>query len=134
MTRAPRWLSAAAILAIHERLIAEHGGAAGLRDARLLESALASPPNHLAYAGADIFLLAAAYASALTRNHPFHDGNKRVALTAAGVFLEMNGYRLTAPEADAAGAARALAERAMDEATFADWLRRSSAKVVRRKR
>lgn len=133
MKRPPRWLSAAAILAIHERLIAEHGGAAGLRDERLLESALASPLNHLAYADADLFGLAAAYASALTRNHPFHDGNKRVALTAAGVFLEMNGYRLIASELDAAGATRALVERAMDEAAFAEWLRRSSVKA-RRKR
>ena len=133
MKRAPRWLSAAAVLAIHERLIAEHGGAAGLRDERLLESALASPLNHLAYADADLFGLAAAYASALTRNHPFHDGNKRVALTAAGVFLEMNGYRLIASELDAAGATRALVERAMDEAAFAEWLRRSSVKA-RRKR
>ena len=133
MKRSPRWISIAAILAIHERLIAEHGGAAGIRDLRLLESALASPLNHEAYAGADTFRLAAAYASALTRNHPSHDGNKRVALTAAGVFLELNGYRLAASELDAAGAARALAERAMDEVAFADWLRRSSRKL-RRKR
>lgn len=134
MKREPKWLSAAAILAIHERLIAEHGGATGLRDERLLESALASPLNHLAYADADIFGLAAADATALTRNHPFHDGNKRVALTAAGVFLEMNGYRLSASELDAAGAARALAAREIDESAFADWLRRSSGKVRWRKR
>ena len=133
MNRPPRWISLAAILAIHERLIAEHGGAAGLRDLHLLESALASPRNHETHADADTFRLAAAYASALTRNHPFHDGNKRVALTAAGVFLELNGYRLAASELDAAGAARALAERAMDEVAFADWLRRSSRKI-RRKR
>jgi death on curing protein len=129
--RTPRWLSVAAILAIHERLIVEHGGAAGLRDLALLESALASPLNQRAYARANAFRLAAAYASALTRNHPFDDGNKRVALTAAGVFLELNGYRLTATEEDAAGATRALAERAMDEAAFADWLRRSSVKIRR---
>jgi len=122
----------AAVLAIHERLIAEHGGAAGLRDEHLLESALASPLNHLVYAKADMFGLAAAYAFALTRNHPFHDGNKRVALTAAGVFLEMNGYRMNASELDAAGATRALAERAMDEVEFAEWLRRSSVKTRRK--
>ncbi|MEK7349187.1 MAG: type II toxin-antitoxin system death-on-curing family toxin [Candidatus Eisenbacteria bacterium] len=133
MKRAPRWLSTAAILALHERLIAEHGGAASLRDERLLESALASPLHHLAYADADLFGLAAAYASALTRNHPFHDGTKRIALTAAGVFLELNGYRLIASELEAAGATRALAERAMDEAAFAEWLRRSSVKARRRR-
>ncbi len=133
MKQPPRWLSVAAVLAIHELLIVEHGGAAGLRDETLLESALASPLNHLVYADADLFALAAAYAFALTRNHPFHDGNKRVALAAAGVFLEMNGYRLQASESDAAGATRALAERALDEVGFADWLRRSTRKI-RRKR
>mgnify|MGYP001574855006 CR=1 FL=1 len=98
MKRAPRWLSAAAVLAIHERLIAEHGGAAGLRDERLLESALASPLNHLAYADADLFGLAAAYASALTRNHPFHDGNKRVAAAATIMFVYLNDRDLACTE------------------------------------
>jgi len=123
--RTPRWLSKAAVLAIHERLIAEHGGVAGIRDEGLLEG-LASPRNRFAYEGGDAFRLAAAYASAISRDHPFHDGNKRVALTAAGVFLALNGHRLTATESEAATATTALAGRELDEAGFAAWLRRSS--------
>lgn len=124
MRRQPRWVPKAAVLAIHERLIAEHGGMAGIRDEGLLESALANPRNRHAYEGGDHFSLAAAYASAISRNHPFHDGNKRVALTVAGVFLALNGHRLRAEESEAAAAATALAGGELDEATFAEWLRR----------
>ena len=92
----PRWVSKQAVLAIHERLLAEHGGAPGLLDEGLLDAALASPRNHFAYERADIPRLAAAYAYALTQNHPFADGNKRIALTVAGVFMELNGLRLEA--------------------------------------
>ena len=125
MKKDPRWLSKAALLAVHERLLAEHGGAAGLRDEGLLDAALASPRNHLAYARADILRLAAADAHALTRNHPFIDGNKRVALTVAGVFLELNGFRLVAPEHEAVTATVALASGELDESGFAEWLRAS---------
>jgi death-on-curing protein len=118
-------------LAIHERLLAEHGGAPGLRDEGMLDAALASPVNHFAYERADILRLAAAYAHALTRNHPFADGNKRVALTVAGVFMELNGFRLEVSEQDAAQATRALSARKMDEAGFADWLRTCSSKLPR---
>jgi len=124
--RAPRWVSKSAVLAIHERLLAEHGGAAGLRDEGLLESALAHPKNHAAYGRADIARLAAARAAALIRNHPFVDGNKCVALTVAGVFMEINGLRLAAPERDAERATWALAARELDERQFASWLRSSS--------
>lgn len=110
-------------------LLAEHGGASGIRDEGLLDSALSSPRNLLAYEAADIFRLAAAYAHALTRNHPFQDGNKRIALTVAGVFLELNGYRLEGPEADAVAATLALSTRELDEEGFAAWLRGSSVKV-----
>ena len=95
----------------------------------LLDAALASPKNHFAYQHADILRLAAAYAYALTQNHPFTDGNKRVALTVAGVFMELNGFRLEASEHDAADATRALSSREIDEVEFANWLRTCSSQL-----
>jgi death-on-curing protein len=133
VSKEPRWLSKAAVLAIHERLLAEHGGAAGILDEGSLEAALAAPRNRFLYEQADVFRLAAAYAHAFTRNHPFSDGNKRVALTAAAVFLELNGYLLGASERDAATAIGALVERKMDEAGLAVWLRASCARVPRKR-
>jgi death-on-curing protein len=128
-------MSKQAAFAIHERLLAEHGGAPGLLDERLLDAALASPKNHFAYQHAGILRLAAAHAYALTQNHPFADGNKRVALTVAAVFMELNGFRLEASEQDAANATRALSSREIDEIEFADWLRTCSSqpRVARRR-
>lgn len=125
MKREPKWLTTAVVLAIHESLLAEHGGAGGLRDLGLLEAALASPRHHFAYDRTEVFVLAAAYAHALIRDHPFHDGNKRVALTSAGVFLELNGHRLAASEADAVRATMALADRKLDLEGYAAWLEAS---------
>ena len=122
----PFWLSKVAILAIHGRLLAEHGGASGLRDESLLESALAAPLNHFEYDQADVFVLASTYAYALTSNHPFVDGNKRTAFAAAGIFLELNGYRLTASEPDAVLAVLALSRGEMNAEDFCKWLRISS--------
>jgi len=116
-------------LAIHESLLAEHGGAPGLLDEGLLDSTLAGLRNDFAYERADIVRLAAAYALALTKNHPFTDGNKRVALTVAGVFMELNGFRLEASEQDAAQATRALSSGGIDETEFAEWLRARSSKL-----
>jgi death-on-curing protein len=117
-------------LAVHEALLSEHGGAAGIRDLRLLDAALVAPRNRFAYKrGADRVSLAAVYAHALTRNHPFVDGNKRVALTLAGVFLELNGLRLEAPEDEAAQAVRALSEREINEKQFERWLRSRCSKI-----
>jgi death on curing protein len=93
----PERLSKALILAIHDEQLAEHGGGTGVRDDGLLESALARPQNRLAYdAKTDLPALAAAYAFGLARNHPFVDGNKRTAFVAAGAFLLINGYQVTA--------------------------------------
>jgi len=125
----PRWVSKAATLAIHEMLLAEHGGITGIRDEGLLDSALASPRNLLACEEPDLLQLAAAYAHALSRNHPFHDGNRRVALTVAGVFPELNGLRLVAPEPDAITAVLALSTHEFDQAGFAAWLRDSSTRI-----
>ena len=122
----PTWLSKAAILAIHGRLLAEHGGASGLRDEGLLESALAGPRNHFQYGEHDIFLLASSYAFALTSNHPFVDGNKRTAFAAAGIFLELNGYQLRASEPDAVNAVLALSKGELGFEEFGKWLRISS--------
>lgn len=122
----PRWLSKSVVLAIHGRLLAEHGGASGLRDEGLLDSALASPRNHHAHGEHDIFELGAAYAFSLIHNHPFIDGNRRVAFTCAGVFLEINGARLIVNEGDAVQAVLALSTGDLDRSKFAAWLRRSS--------
>ncbi len=111
------------MLAIHDLLLSEHGGAPGHRELGLLDAALANPRNRFAHEGADIIRLAAAYAHALTQNHPFADGNKRVALTVAGVFMELNGFRLEASEQDASQATRALSSRAMSVEGFEEWLR-----------
>lgn len=132
MKREPKWVSKLAVLAIHEGLLAEHGGASGIRDEGLLDSALASPQHHLQYEDADVFTLAAVYAHAPVRNHPFHDGNKRLALTVAGVFLELNGYRLNASEPDAVGVTVALAYRKLDIAGYTAWLRSASVLMTRR--
>ena len=129
MRSTPKWVSKQAVLAIHERLLAEHGGVPGLLDEGLLDAALTSPKNHFAYERADILRLAAAYAYALTQNHPFADANKRAALTVAGVFMELNGFRLETSERDAAQATRALSSREIDEAKFARWLRTCSSKL-----
>ena len=125
----PFWLSKVAVLAIHGRLLAEHGGASGLRDESLLESALAAPVNHFEYDQADVFTLAATYAHALTSNRPFVAGNKRTAFAAAGSFLELNGHRLTASEPDAVLAVLALSRGEMKSEDFCNWLKLSSVPV-----
>ena len=117
------WLSARDALAIHEEQLAEHGGADGVRDLGLLESALARPQNLLAYAKPDFADLAGAYAAGVARNHPFVDGNKRTAWILAVVFLDLNGFDLEADIIDALQAMLALAEGRIDESAFAAWLR-----------
>jgi death on curing protein len=117
---------------MHAELIAEHGGVEGLRDPGLLSSALARPKNRRAYGKSpSIFDLAAVYGTGVVRNHPFIDGNKRVALMVIYAFLEMNGYRLEAPEAEAAGIILALAAGNVDERGLSDWLEQYSVPFVR---
>lgn len=117
------WVSEDVILAVHDRLLAVHGGSAGIRDPGLLESALARPKNLAAYAEPDVFTLAAAYAGGIVRNHPFVDGNKRAGFMAAYVFLGRNGWRLHASEADATRAILALAAGEVSEERLAAWFR-----------
>jgi death-on-curing protein len=118
-----RWIDKRALLMLHDESLAEHGGAGGLRDEGLLDSALARPLNLAAYGEPDAADLAAAYGYGLAKNHPFVDGNKRAAFLAAGVFLAMNGLRLRASQAEATVAVFTLAAGEIDEADFAAWLR-----------
>ena len=117
-------------LPIYEQLIAEHGGASSDHDDRLLDAALARPPARWSHADSGVFRLAAAYAFGVAREQPFRDGNQRVALTLAGVFLEINGWRLQAAETDAATNTRALAAGELDEGAYAMWLEEASVGLV----
>jgi death-on-curing protein len=121
-----RWLSRRAALAIHAEQIAEHGGAPGLRDEGLLDSALARPRQRAASAEPDTAGLAAAHAFGIVRNHPFVDGNKRTGVVAATTFLLLNGCELEASERDAVSTFRQLAAGTLTEQRLADWLRRNS--------
>jgi death on curing protein len=118
-----RWISRQALELLHDESIAEHGGATGLRDVGLLESALAKPLNLAAYGQPDLAALAAAYGAGLAQNHAFVDGNKRAAFLAVGMFLALNGQRLVSTQMDATLTMLALAEGSMDETQFAAWLR-----------
>lgn len=127
----PRWISREAFLLLHEASLAAHGGASGIRDEGLLDSALARPVNRYLYQpGTDIPALAASYAFGVAKNHPFVDGNKRAAFGAAGLFLLLNGFELIAAEADAIVTVLNLAASELTEPEFADWIRKNS---VRRK-
>ncbi|MFT4572809.1 MAG: death-on-curing protein [Candidatus Binatia bacterium] len=122
----PQWLLPEVVLAVHEHLLSEFGGSAGVRDLGLLESALARPEHLFAYQSATLCELAASYAFGIVKNHPFIDGNKRTGFAAAAVFIELNGRQLTASEADALVNTLALAAGELDEAGFAAWLAANS--------
>lgn len=120
----PVWIEKEALLLLHLKLLARFGGAEGLRDEGLLDSALARPRNAFHYDGQkEIVALAASYAFGLAKNHPFVDGNKRVAFMAVGVFLAMNGWSLKADSVGAIQAMMALAGGAIGEDQFAAWLK-----------
>ena len=122
-----RWISKQALLLLHAESLAEHGGGQGLRDEGLLDSALARPQNLAAYGNPDHAALAASYGLGLAKNHAFVDGNKRAALLATGLFLYLNGWRLTTSQADTTLAMLSLAAGDLSEDDFAAWLRRNSA-------
>jgi death-on-curing protein len=120
----PVWIDERDALALHDRLLALHGGAVGLRDDGLLKSALARPQQHFAYAESpDVVDMAAAYTSGIVRNHPFVDGNKRTGFVVGVLFLELNGYRFNASEEDAAQMVLELASGNLDEAGYIAFLR-----------
>lgn len=120
------WLQREVILAVHEEQLAEHGGATGVRDEGLMDSALARPRHLAAYGEPDHAELAAAYGYGLARNHPFFDGNKRTAFVAVELFLALNGWALTASDADCVLTMLSVAAGEIDEPGFADWIRRHS--------
>ncbi|MEO8650527.1 MAG: type II toxin-antitoxin system death-on-curing family toxin [Acidobacteriota bacterium] len=120
-----KWLRTDAVLAIHKRQIAEHGGSEDVRDIGLLESALARPENIAAYEpDSDIARLAAAYAFGIAKNHPFIDGNKRTALVATRTFLLLNGFQLSASPQEKYLTFLALADGSLSEDELAQWLRK----------
>ena len=119
----PVWVAKELVLAMHERLLAEHGGATGLRDDGMLDSALARPQQLLAYNEPDLYDLATAYVGGILRNHPFVDGNKRTAFMTAYVFLARNDLQLMASEVEAVQFVTALAANEVEETEFAGWLR-----------
>jgi death on curing protein len=120
----PRWLSATMIRAIHTSQVQEHGGSLGLRDPGLLDSALDRPRNRYhCEPESDLADLAAAYGFGLARNHPFVDGNKRVAFQAMYVFLGLNGLRIEAEEPEVVRLILALASGDLPESGLANWLR-----------
>lgn len=123
------WIDSSLIPAVHDEQIAEHGGAAGLRDPGLLESALARPPNLAAYGKPDHADLAACYGVGVARSLPYLDGNKRTALLAVELFLILNGWQLNAADTDAVLTMFSVAAGKTDEAAFAEWIRQHSKKI-----
>jgi death on curing protein len=120
----PRWIDRVVVEAVQFDLVREHGGMPGLRDENGLESALARPRQRRAYKPeADLAELAAAYGHGLAANHPFNDGNKRIAFLVMAVFLELNGRELAAPETEVVTVMLAVAAGELDEEGLASWLR-----------
>jgi death-on-curing protein len=112
-------------------LLAEHGGAAGIRDEGMLDSALGRPANLFAYGKPTVFELAASYAFGLVKNHPCIDGNKRIGFATGILFLELNGYSFIASEVDAILKTLALAASEMTEAAYASWIQANSRRAPR---
>jgi death-on-curing protein len=124
----PVWVRRDVLELLHSQTVAEHGGADGLRDEGLFESALARPQNLYHYENiSDVARLAASYGYGLSKNHAFIDGNKRIAFIAAGVFLRLNGYRLAADQAQATLVMLSVAAGSFSEDALADWLRKNIA-------
>ena len=122
-----RWIDKRLLVLLHGESLSQHGGAAGMRDEGLLDSALARPLNVAAYGKPDLAELAAVYGVDLAKNHPFVDGNKRCAFLAVGLFLLLNGYRLTATPAEATLTIMSVAAGEISEADFVEWIRQHAA-------
>ena len=124
MTRGPTWVSKQALVYLHEESLAIFGGARGIRDAGLLDSALARPVNrYLHNKTCDLADLAAAYGFGIAKNHPFVDGNMRSAFMTIGLFLRLNAQRLRVDQVDAVATIVSLAAGTLDEVTLAAWVR-----------
>jgi death on curing protein len=124
----PAWISREECLAIHEMMLAQHGGLAGVRDEGSLESALSRPQSLFAYAKPTHAAMAANYAAGIILNHPFLDGNKRTGFMTAAIFLDVNGYELTATEESVVQNTLGLAAGNLKEKDYAAWLRENSTK------
>jgi death-on-curing protein len=118
----PVWLNRIDCLAVHEMMLAQHGGLAGVRDEGLLESALAKPHHLIAYGAPTLPDLAASYAAGIILNHPFLDGNKRTGFLMAAAFLELNGLLFTASEESVVETTLLLAAGELEETGYAAWL------------
>jgi len=124
--RKPVWIEERDTLLLHQRSLMDNGGAPGILDVGLLKSALARPLQHSSYGrDVDIITMAGVYTAGIVQNHPFVDGNKRIGFIVGVLFLELNGYRFTASEEDAARAVLALAAGEIDEGKFTEFLRAS---------
>lgn len=121
----PIWIDGADCHAFHGEMLERFGGLEGVRDGGLLDSALNRPRHLFAYGKPSLFELAAAHATAIVKNHPFSDGNKRTGFLAAALFLEINGHSFTAPEEEVVERTLALAAGAIGEAEYAIWLEKS---------
>jgi death-on-curing protein len=120
----PQWIEERVCLTLHDRLLAFHSGASGVRDEGLLQSALVRAKQLAAYDdGADIVDMATAYTAGVVKNHPFLDGSKRTGFVVGILFLEINGFRFAASESAAAEAVIALAAGELDEAGYTAFLR-----------
>jgi len=119
------WIEKTLVMLLHDRQLSEHGGMPGLRDEKLLESALARPQQLFAYGDPppDLADLAASLTHGLAKNHAFVDGNKRSAIVACETFIELNGAGLDASDADIYPQILGLAEGNISETEFATWLR-----------
>jgi death-on-curing protein len=125
--RPPKWLRKDTVIAVHQKTLREQGGRQGIRDEGLLQSALARPLNVYEYIqNPTLFQLAAAYGFGIASNHPFIDGNKRVAFYASVGFLRINGIYLEAAEAEAALTFLSLAAGDLGEEELSAWLRDNS--------
>ncbi|WP_421993076.1 type II toxin-antitoxin system death-on-curing family toxin [Qipengyuania sp.] len=123
MTERWTWIATDVALAAHAEQLAEHGGGDGVRDAGMLDSAMARPRNLADYGEPDAAALAAAYAYGIARNHPFVDGNKRTAAVVSETFLMLNSHTLDATDAELVVAFVALAAGELSEDELADWFR-----------
>ncbi len=122
----PIWLNREDCLAIHEMMLAQHGGLAGVRDEDLLDSAISKPQHLLAYSSPTLAEMAASYAAGIILNHPFLDGNKRTGFMLAATFLEINGMEFTATEESVINMTWALASGKLKPAAYAEWLSKNS--------
>lgn len=118
----PIWLNRDDALGIHEMMLSQHGGSAGLRDNGLLLSALAKPQNRFADGSTSLPEMAGSYAAGVVLNHPFVDGNKRTGFMLAATFLEINGWEVTATESSVVQSTVALASGKMSETQYVGWL------------